>query len=110
MPQEIPVTCSGCGERFSIEHAISCPRAGLVLAQHDDTEKKWGALGAWSLVASAIIYKQKINSRTVQDETTGSRARQESGTADGGADIVIEAQGGSGHTVNGSARLAGRSG
>ena len=65
MPQDIPATCDGCGKKFSIEHAISCPKGGLVLARHDDAEKEWGALGARALVPSAITYKPKINSTTV---------------------------------------------
>ena len=44
MPQDIPTTCNGCGKKFSIEHALSCLKGGLVLAQHDDSAKEWGAL------------------------------------------------------------------
>ena len=67
MPQDIPVTCDGCGKKFS----ITCLKGGLVLACHDDATKEWGALGAWALVPSAITYKPKINSRTVQWDRTG---------------------------------------
>ena len=88
MPQDIPTTCDGCGKQFSIEHALSCPKGGLVLARHDDAAKEWGVLGARVLVPSAITYKQKINSRTVQGERTGSGAQQEGGEADGGRDTV----------------------
>ena len=66
-----------------------------------------GALGARALVPSAITYKPKINSRTVQGESTGAGARQESGTADGGADTVGEDQGGRVRTVNDAHRLVG---
>ena len=75
MPQDIPATCDGCGKKFSIEHALSCPKGGLVLARHNDAAKEWGALGAWALVPSAITYEPKINSRTVQGERTGAGAR-----------------------------------
>ena len=68
-------------------------------------QRRGGALGACDLVPSAITYKHKINSRAVQAERNGAGARQESGMADGGADIVGECQGGSGRTVNGAARL-----
>ena len=44
IPQDIPVTCDGCGKRFSIEHALSCPKGGLVLEWHDDAEKEWAPL------------------------------------------------------------------
>ena len=90
MPQDIPTTCDGCGKKFSIEHALSCPKGGLVLARHDDAAKEWGALGAWILVPSAITYKPKINSRTVQGESTGAGAQQEGGGAKGGTDTVGE--------------------
>ena len=66
MPQDIPATCNGCGKKFSIENALSCPKGGLVLARHNDTEKEWGSLGSRDLVPSAITYKHEINSRTVQ--------------------------------------------
>ena len=110
MPQDIPTICDGCGKKFSIEHALSCPKGGLVLAQHDDTAKKWGALGARSLVPSAIIYEPKINSRTVQGERTGAGARQEGGVSEGGTDTVGKAQGGRARTLNGAARLVGQQG
>ena len=79
MPQYIPATCNYCGKKFSIEHSLSCPKGGLVLARHDDNAKEWGALGARALVPSAITYKPKINSRTLQGERTGAGARQEGG-------------------------------
>ena len=112
MPLDIPATCNGCGKRFSIEHALSCPKGGLVMARHDDAAKEWGVLGAPDLVPSTITYKPKINSRTVQGERTGAGARQESGTADanGGTETAKKTQGGSGRTVNNVARLVGKPG
>ena len=98
MPQDIPATCDGCGKKFSIEHALSCPKGGLVLVRKNDAAKEWGALGARSLVPSAISHEPKINSRTVQGKRTGAAARQEGGEADCGTDTV-------GRTVNGAARL-----
>ena len=41
------------------------------MARHDNAGKEWGDLGARALVPSAITYKPKINSRTVQGERTG---------------------------------------
>ena len=70
MHQDIPATCDGCPKKFSIEHALSCPKGGLVLARNDEAVKEWGALGARDLVPSAITYEPKINSRTVQGERT----------------------------------------
>ena len=108
MPQDIPATCNGCGKRFSIEHYISCPKDGLVMALYDDTAQEWGALGSWALVPSAITYEPKVNSRKVQGERTRYRAQQNSGTVEGGAFIVGEGQGRSVQTVKCADRLAGR--
>ena len=79
---------------------------------HDDAAKEWVNLGSWALIASAISYKPKINSRTVQGERTGARAQQEGGTAKGGVDIVVESQrgGGSLQTVICASVLAKRPG
>ena len=66
MPQDIPATYDGCGRKFSIKHALSFPKGGIVLAQHNDAAKEWGALGDQALVPSAINYKPKSNSSTVQ--------------------------------------------
>ena len=73
---DIPTTCDGCGKNLSIEHTLSCPKIGLVLARHSDAANEWGALGAQALVPSAITYEPKFNSRTVQEERTGAGARQ----------------------------------
>ena len=75
-------------------------KGGIVLARHDDDAKEWGALGSRALVPSAIIYKPKINSRTVQGERIGEKARQEVGEANGRTGIIGEAQGGRGRTAN----------
>ena len=110
MPQDIPVTCDGCGKKFSIEHALSCPKGGLVIARHDEAAKDWGALGSWALVPSAITYELKINSRTVQGERNGDGARHEGEEANDGTETTGEAQGGRGRKVNRAARLVGKPG
>ena len=103
MPQDIPTTCDSCGKKFSIEHALSCPKGGLVLSRHDDAAKEWGALGSRALVPIAITYKPKINNRTVQVERTGAGARQDGEEADDGTDTV-------GRTVNRASRSVGQPG
>ena len=92
MPQDIPATYDSCGKMFLIEHALSCPKGGLVMAWHDDAAKDWGALGSQDLVPSAITYEPKINSRTVQGERTGERSWQKGGEADNGTETVGEDQ------------------
>ena len=91
MSQDIPATCDGCGKNFLIEHALSCPKGGLVMARQNEAAKEWGALGYRALIPSAITYEPKINSRTVQGERTGPGARQEGGEANGGTETAVEA-------------------
>ena len=91
MPQDIPATSNGCSKKFLNEHALSCPKGGLVLVWYDDTAKEWGALGSRALVPSAFAYEPKINSRTVQGERTRAGAQQEVGEAEGGTDTTGEA-------------------
>ena len=105
MTQDIPATCDGCGKKFSVDHALSCPKGGLVLARHDDAAKEWVALGAWVLVPSSTIYKPIINSRTVQGERTKVGAQQDGGASNGGTYTVGESQEGSIRTFNRAARL-----
>ena len=88
MPQDIPATYYGCGNRFSIEHAVSCPRGEIIPARHDDLTKEWVDLGARYLVPSDITYKPKINIRTVQGERTGAGARHGCETDAGGVNMV----------------------
>ena len=88
MPQDIPATCNGYVKRFLIKHTLSCRKGGLVLARHDDAEKECGTLRAWALIPSAITYKPKINSMTVQGDMTRAGAWQDSGTANGGSYTV----------------------
>ena len=107
IPQDIPATCDGWYKKFPIKQDLSCPKGGLVLARLDNAAKEWGNLGARALVPSAIAYKPKINSRTVQGGGTGAGARQDSGAANGSTDNVRGAQGGSGQMVNGAVRLVG---
>ena len=110
MPQDSPATYDGCDNKFSIEHALSCPEGGLVLTWDYDAAKEWGALGYQALVPSAITYKPKINSRTLQGERTGAGARQEGGKADDGTETVGEFQDGRERLVNRAARAVGQPG
>ena len=104
MPQDIPTTCDGCGKRFSINHALSCPKCGLVLERNDDAAKEGVTLGAQALFPIAITYIPKIHSRKVQGGGTRSGARQDGGSDNGGTDTVGESQGGRARTVNRAAR------
>ena len=64
-PLNLPTDCDGCGNKFLVPHALSCPKGELVLARYNDDAKEWGALSARAINASSISYKPKIKSRTV---------------------------------------------
>ena len=55
MPQDILATCDGCVKKFLIEHALSCPKGGLVFVWHDNATKEWGNLGARALVPCTVL-------------------------------------------------------
>ena len=66
MPQDIPATCIVFDKKLLIDHALSCPKGVLVLAQNEEDEKEWGAPGDQALKPSDISCKPKTNSRTIQ--------------------------------------------
>ena len=39
VPLNLPTDCDGCGKKFSVTHALSCPKGGLVLAWHNNDAK-----------------------------------------------------------------------
>jgi hypothetical protein len=44
-PTALPPRCDhGCDERFTIEHAMSCRKGGLILQRHNDLVTTWGQL------------------------------------------------------------------
>jgi hypothetical protein len=43
-PTSLPPRCDGCGEHFTIEHAMSCRKGGLILHRHNDLVTTWGQL------------------------------------------------------------------
>ena len=93
MDQYIPTTCDGCGKKLLIEHALLCPKGGLVIEWHDNAENYWSTLGCRSLTTSDIYYGPKINISTVHRESTGAGVLREGKTADGSMNVVGEAQG-----------------
>ena len=36
---DLPTSFNGCRKKFAIDHALLCPKVGLVMSSHDDDEK-----------------------------------------------------------------------
>ena len=56
-PLALCLHCNGCGEGFSIEHALSCKKGGLVTQRHDDARDEAGNLAPQALIKERISYK-----------------------------------------------------
>jgi hypothetical protein len=53
-PTSLPPRCDGCGEHFTIEHAMSCRKGGLILHRHNDLVSTWGQLCGQALTPSTV--------------------------------------------------------
>jgi len=60
-PASLPHRCEGCGERFSVEHAMSCKKGGLVMLRHNDVVAEWHHLCAKALGSTAITDEPLIH-------------------------------------------------
>ena len=45
-PKDLPKQCDarGCSKQYSIEHALNCPRGGMVIRRHNEIADEWAAL------------------------------------------------------------------
>ena len=45
-PKDLPKQCDapGCSKQYSIEHALNCPRGGMVIRRHNEVADEWAAL------------------------------------------------------------------
>ena len=60
-PTALPLCCDGCDERFTIEHAMSCRKGGLILHQHNDLVTTWGQLCGQAHIPSTVSDKPLIH-------------------------------------------------
>jgi len=52
--------CDGCGAGFTVEHALSCKKGGLVCVRHDDARDEAGGLASMALTNSKVSYEPTI--------------------------------------------------
>jgi hypothetical protein len=53
-PLGLLVRCDGCGYRFSLGHAMTCKKCGLVLLRHNNVVAEWHHLCAQALSPAAV--------------------------------------------------------
>jgi hypothetical protein len=53
-PLALPTRCDGCDSKFTVDHAFSCKKGGLVLLRHNDVAAEWHTLCAAALTPSAV--------------------------------------------------------
>jgi hypothetical protein len=68
-PASLPQLCDGCGERFSVEHAMSCKKGGLVVQRHNAIVAEWMHLCSQALTASAVTPEPLIHTGLGQSTT-----------------------------------------
>jgi hypothetical protein len=54
VPASLPHLCEGCDKRFTVEHAMSCKKGGLVSLRHNDLQAEWHFLCAEALKPSVV--------------------------------------------------------
>ena len=54
VPLGLPERCSGCHQRFTVDHALSCKVGGLVRERHEEVSAEWHQLCAHALGNSAV--------------------------------------------------------
>ena len=61
--------CDSCGENFTLSHALSCKKGGLIIMRHDEIKDELGDLLSQALTPSAVRDEPSIKpSPTVRNE------------------------------------------
>ena len=59
--KDLPALCNGCGEEFTLQHALSCKEGGLVAACHNNLNDKIIGTAVAGFCPSHVRIKPKIN-------------------------------------------------
>ena len=60
-PVNLPERCDGCHQRFSVGHAMSCKKGGLILLRHNDIASEWHEMCANAISPSAVTDEPLIH-------------------------------------------------
>jgi hypothetical protein len=61
-PPDLPSQCDGCLDKFSVRHALSCKKGGLVISRYNEIQDALSDLAFRALFPSAVHDKPRINS------------------------------------------------
>ena len=71
MPQDIHATCNCCGKSFLIEHDLSCPNRGLVMARQDEAARSGAPLESGPSFLVILPTKRKSIVKQYRRRTPG---------------------------------------
>jgi len=60
-PKNLPRMCDGCGETFTVEHALNCKKGGFVGIRHDDCRDEFGDLCSKALTSARVTTEPMIH-------------------------------------------------
>ena len=85
-PLNLPESCDGCGEPFTLNHAQKCKNGGNIIARHDELISEIVSIGTMAFKASAVRAEPQINLRSSTAPSTNARTPVET---DDRGDVLI---------------------
>jgi len=64
----LPALCDGCGEQFTVDHAMNCKKGGLIIQRHNEIRDALGDLAnlAWSQVHREPVVREADEAKNIQ--------------------------------------------
>ena len=59
-PPSLPSRCDGCGESFTLQHGLDCPKGGLIIRRHNEMRDRLHD-------KAALVWSQVIREPVVQE-------------------------------------------
>jgi len=60
VPKNLPRMCDGCGATFTVEHALTCKKGGLIVTRHNDCRDEYADLASKATTASRVTTEPMI--------------------------------------------------
>jgi hypothetical protein len=67
LPSNFPQKCDGCDAPFTLQHALSCKKGGLVIIRHNEVQDKLAHLATKAFTPSAVRDEPLICSSCIAD-------------------------------------------